>query len=61
MPPGWIRAGFSGRRLPARGHPPARGRCHPKSLQQQGQRPHGVCGQSAQDHLGEDWEADGEF
>lgn len=45
---GWIWVGVCGWNLPARSHPPACCGHHPKSLQQQGQRPHGVQGQSPQ-------------
>lgn len=45
---GWIRVGVGGWNLPARSHSPARCGHHPESLQQQGQRPHGVHGQSPQ-------------
>lgn len=48
---GWIWVGVCGRSLSARSHPPARRRHHQKSLQQQGQRPHVVCGQSPQKPL----------
>lgn len=49
---GWIRAGVCGRNLPARSHSPARCGHHPESLQQQGQGPHGVHGQSPQEPEG---------
>lgn len=48
---GWIWVGVCGRSLSARSHPPARRRHHQKSLQQQGQRPHVVCGQNPQKPL----------
>lgn len=48
---GWIWVGVCGRSLSARSHSPARRRHHQKSLQQQGQRPHVVCGQSPQKPL----------
>lgn len=46
---GRIRVGVCGWNLPARSHSPARCGHHPESLQQQGQRPHGVHGQSPQE------------
>lgn len=45
---GWISVVVRRRNLPAPSYPPARRRHHPKILQQQGQRPHGVCGQGPQ-------------
>lgn len=51
---GWVWVVVCGRNLPARSHPPPCCRHHPKILQQQGQRPHGVCGQSPQKPLNGD-------
>ena len=48
---GWIWVGVCGRSLSARSYSPARRRHHQKSLQQQGQRPHAVRGQSPQKPL----------
>lgn len=48
---GWIWAGVCGRSVTTRSHPSARCWQYSKSLQQQGQRPHGVCGQSPEKPL----------